>query len=543
MKTRFLFLFFLISNAICIAQDERYPVVDKQNVPYNYVVSAPKSKIQLSLAVDAFTKSLRPFNKLPNDSLGTIVFLENAQNAFVSVRLRKDSLPYYRYTVIENDQKIIIKDAVPQKVHMVWIEGSDFPGHLTMDLGIGNITNKKTTIKIYRLPDNKTVTTLILYNKKLQDAQLIDANAITFHSTKDLFIRTFKKLVNNSKILIDEETRYVRFSIAETDLNHVYTVYTVRTSPEGDHLDFASSQVSWQYDSLSKNPYCLLPAYNFHKPGTYQIHIQPQLDEQLNISEIYKGKPQLTFEVLKGPRLYKTKDIVIYVVVFLIAISLVVSLVIFIIRKRHLYKLRKVEKVTEATKAQLDQILSRLNPHFVYNSLSGIQNLINSNEVENANSYLSKFARLTRNVLNEKEVISIEDERNLLEDYLAMEALRFKFSYEIRSQNFETLKSVEVPTMLLQPFVENACKHAMSKLREKGVLVIDIASEVKDLLFIITDNGTGFDANIKHEGLGLLLCEKRIALLNKIYKECPLVLDISSAPTGTKITLTLKNWL
>ena len=457
--------------------------------------------------------------------------------------LKKDSLPYYRYTVVENDKEVIIQDAVPKKVHFVWNERSDNPGYLTMDLGIRNITNKKITITIYRLPDNKAVTTLIIYNKKLQDAQLIDANAITFRSTKGLFIRTFKKLVNNSKILIDEETRYVRFRIAETDLNHVYTIYTVRTSPEGDHLDFASSQVIWQYDSLSKNPYCLLPAYNFHKPGTYQIHIQPQLDEQLNISEIYKGKPQLTFEVLKGPRLYKAKDIVIYVVVFLIAISLVVSLVIFIIRKRHLYKLRKVEKVTEATKAQLDQIRSRLNPHFVYNSLSGIQNLINSNEVENANSYLSKFARLTRNVLNEREVISIEDERNLLEDYLAMEALRFKFSYEIRSRNFEALKSVEIPTMLLQPFVENSCKHAMSKLREKGVLIIDIASEAKDLIFIITDNGTGFDANIKHEGLGLLLCEKRIALLNKIYRECPLVLDISSAPTGTKITLTLKNWL
>ena len=543
MIIRILFLFFFLIGTDCIAQDEQYPIVDKQNVPLNYVVSARKSKIQIFLSVDAFTKSIKPFNKLPNDSLGTIVFLQNAQSAFVSLLLKKDSLPYYRYTVVENDKEVIIKDAVPKKVHFVWNERSDNPGYLTMDLGIRNITNKKITITIYRLPDNKAVTTLIIYNKKLQDAQLIDANAITFNSTKGLFIRTFKKLVNNSKVLIDEETRYVRFHIAETDLNHVYTIYTVRTSPEGDHLDFASSKVSWQYDSLSKNPYCLLPAYNFHKPGTYQIHIQPQLDEQLNISEIYKGKPQLTFEVLKGPRLYKAKDIVIYVVVFLIAISLVVSLVIFIIRKRHLYKLRKVEKVTEATKAQLDQIRSRLNPHFVYNSLSGIQNLINSNEVENANSYLSKFARLTRNVLNEKEVISIEDERDLLEDYLAMEALRFKFSYEIRSRNFEALKSVEIPTMLLQPFVENSCKYAMSKLRGKGVLIIDIASEAKDLIFIITDNGTGFDANIKHEGLGLLLCEKRIALLNKIYRECPLVLDISSAPTGTKITLTLKNWL
>jgi two-component system LytT family sensor kinase len=115
MKISFLtLLFFAVAN-LCLAQQSKFAIVDKDNNPANYGVNALKSKISLTISVDASTTSIYPFNNIPNDSLGNIVFLENAQKALLTVRLRKDSLQYYRYTIIENDTKVIVKDAIPNK--------------------------------------------------------------------------------------------------------------------------------------------------------------------------------------------------------------------------------------------------------------------------------------------------------------------------------------------------------------------------------------------------------------------------------------------
>lgn len=233
--------------------------------------------------------------------------------------------------------------------------------------------------------------------------------------------------------------------------------------------------------------------------------------------------------------------IIIFVIVFLL--GLIATLIFLYIKRRNKAKLLALKQKEEKAKAELEHIRLRLNPHFVYNSLSGIQNLMNHNDVEQANAYLSKFARLTRNILDEKEVIAIQDEQKLLEDYLAMEGLRFKFNYEIRQSKEPNISELEIPSMLLQPFVENACKHSMSVLREKGNLLVAFKSEGKNLILSVQDNGEGFDTDKVYTGMGLMLCKKRIALLNQVYLECPISLSIKSGESGTTILITLNNWL
>ncbi|WP_317246740.1 sensor histidine kinase [Pontibacter sp. E15-1] len=186
---------------------------------------------------------------------------------------------------------------------------------------------------------------------------------------------------------------------------------------------------------------------------------------------------------------------------------------------------------------------SQLNPHFLFNALSGIQNLMNKNEIDNANKYLSKFARLTRNVLDGKELISLSQEKTLLDDYLQMEQLRFGFKYEINHSVGLDLENIEIPSMLLQPLVENAVKHGISKKATDGKINITFTKQANDLTLTVTDNGNGFDAEKKNDGLGLLLSESRIALLNSIYKENRFSLAIQSATNGTKASLTLSDWL
>lgn len=168
---------------------------------------------------------------------------------------------------------------------------------------------------------------------------------------------------------------------------------------------------------------------------------------------------------------------------------------------------------------------------------------MNKNEIDNANKYLSKFARLTRNVLDDKELISLAQEKTLLDDYLQMEKLRFGFSYEIKTDDNLDLNNIEIPTMLLQPFVENAVKHGISNKGDEGKIDINFNKQANNLSLTISDNGKGFDASKSYEGLGLTLSKNRINLLNRIYKENQLILDINSNQLGTAVTLTLKDWL
>src|SRR5690606_3874235 len=154
-----------------------------------------------------------------------------------------------------------------------------------------------------------------------------------------------------------------------------------------------------------------------------------------------------------------------------------------------------------------------LNPHFLFNALSGIQNLMHKNETDNANKYLAKFARLTRNVLVDKELISLSQVKTLLDDYLQMEQLRFGFAYEINHAGKLDLDNIEIPSMLLQPFVENALKHGVSQNASDRLIVITITEIVNILVLTASDNAIVFVAEIKYDVLGLSLSASRIALL------------------------------
>ena len=184
----------------------------------------------------------------------------------------------------------------------------------------------------------------------------------------------------------------------------------------------------------------------------------------------------------------------------------------------------------------------------MFNALTSIQNLVNKKDMDGANHYLSRFADLTRKVLNtgEHDLISLDDEINILDDYLQMEQLRFNFKYDIKADANLNRENIDVPAMLLQPFVENAVKHGVANLREKGLVTIHINNEGSNLVFIISDNGPGFKQNTGEaikDSFGLKLTEERIELLNQVYKDQPVILNVQTAATGTTITITLTNWI
>lgn len=226
---------------------------------------------------------------------------------------------------------------------------------------------------------------------------------------------------------------------------------------------------------------------------------------------------------------------------FLLVIS--ISLFVFFKQKQ---KLKKQKQENEKIDQELKAIRAQLNPHFVFNALNSIQSLMNKNDLTNANYYLTEFSTLLRESLanNEKEYVPLSIELKTLETYIKLEQLRFPFTYKVEiAQELDT-HAIEIPYLLLQPLVENAIKHGVSNLYEKGELTIRVYGKKNDLIVEIKDNGKGFDTNAETKGYGLKLTKERVRLLSESNREQPVEFVMESDnEKGTIVYLLFKNWI
>lgn len=540
-----LFVFFLLFSFSKAQQ--KYSITDQSGQPANYCISSLRSKVPVFLEIDRQTQSISPFNAIPNDPLGTMAYLVGTAKVSITTLLKKDSLSYYRYSVFENDTTVVKSNALPDKIDFVWPEHSGHPGYLTMNLGVFQVKNKKITLKIYRLPEEGKVTTVIIYNKTLKPAVLTEADLLRGNRVVKIpFIPdTIYREVNDVKPLkngtppfnVDQKTLGIYLSMKKTDLDFVYQVVLKNKAEGKENIIFSSN--TWVYNRSDENPSVLIPANYFSIPGSYELSIKPIIGSPSDEPIIHPQPVSISFRVTKPPLAFSTGEVIKGLLIFL----LFTAFAFFLIRRKNRQKLQIANRQADAAKTELNHVRSQLNPHFVFNALSGIQNLMNQHEIEKANAYLSKFARLTRNILDGKQLIALKDEYRLLDDYLAMEKLRFNFNYEIRLNLEIDLLEVMIPAMLLQPFAENAVKHSMSILGDKGDLLVEFRSRNKDLILSVHDNGTGFHVENPQEGFGLPLSKKRIDLLNQMYRECPVILDLHSDQKGTIVVITLNNWL
>ncbi len=210
------------------------------------------------------------------------------------------------------------------------------------------------------------------------------------------------------------------------------------------------------------------------------------------------------------------------------------------------------------SKSMMASIKSQMNPHFFYNALNTIQAYIFTNEKQKANTYLAKFSKLTRIILemSEKETISISEEIEALKLYLELEKMRFTdtFQYQIRAENLSDKESIEIPPMIIQPYVENAIKHGLLHKTGEKELQIVFAKENNLLTVTIDDNGIGRKRsgelnrikNEKHQSFSSEANEKRLEILNKgANNQAAIALHIidkhypNGTPAGTKVILSI----
>ncbi|WP_163409444.1 sensor histidine kinase [Flavobacterium ajazii] len=218
----------------------------------------------------------------------------------------------------------------------------------------------------------------------------------------------------------------------------------------------------------------------------------------------------------------------------------------------------KVVLEKNLSKSMMASIRSQMNPHFFYNALNTIQAYIFTNDKQKANTYLAKFSKLTRIILemSEKEMVSLNEEIEALKLYLELEKMRFtdNFNYQIKADTIFDKESIEFPSMLIQPYVENAIKHGLLHREGEKHLLITFEKKNNLLLITINDNGIGRKRSEelnrikkeKHQSFSSDANEKRLEILNKnVTNLAEIALKIidkydqNEIATGTTIILTI----
>lgn len=187
----------------------------------------------------------------------------------------------------------------------------------------------------------------------------------------------------------------------------------------------------------------------------------------------------------------------------------------------------------ELTNQQLTALRAQMNPHFIFNALNSIQKYIMKGNVDEANSYLSKFSKLQRMILSycDENFITLDKEINMLQLYLELEQLRLTddFTFKISVEDDIDPEEIQIPPMMLQPFAENAIWHGLVPKEGTKTLSIQFLMPVSDVLkCIVEDNGVGRAAAGKNKAdhlkdstinksKGLSLVYNRLAILERKY--------------------------
>lgn len=187
------------------------------------------------------------------------------------------------------------------------------------------------------------------------------------------------------------------------------------------------------------------------------------------------------------------------------------------------------QKIHLATN-ELKALRAQMNPHFMFNSLNSIQNFILSSDADAAVRYLGKFARLMRMILNnsERATVTIREELDALKLYLELEELRFegKFVYSIEIDESIDQDYFEIPTMLIQPYVENAIMHGLMPKQRQGNLRVKMEMDKTHIICSITDDGIGRkrsmalkekSARREHTSMGMRITRDRLTVLNYVH--------------------------
>ena len=351
-------------------------------------------------------------------------------------------------------------------------------------------------------------------------------------------------LVNDRDTLVKDE---YELNYLENQLSFVLSGLSFKS---GNKLNFAYRLIG------SDSVWNIIPASN-HKiefpglqPGNYEFEVKAIGSDGKH------GKIKTFRFFISNPWWQQPGFIFISVVVLFALVYLIFTTRIRSIRQTNRLILEKINLESQWRESMLTAIRSQMNPHFIFNALNAIQSYIYSNNKFKASQYLGKFSDLIRRILDysQKEKISLSKEIEMLQLYIDLEIIRFENNMKASIYVDEALDTeiIQVPPMLVQPYVENAIKHGLLHKQDERELNLRFEKDEtgKYLLISIEDNGIGrtesHDINLmkrkSHVSFATMANRKRIEMLNLSYQqkfEVDIVdkKDKDDKPLGTLVLL------
>ena len=256
----------------------------------------------------------------------------------------------------------------------------------------------------------------------------------------------------------------------------------------------------------------------------------------INLSNLPPGNYSVQLRASGKPGVEKIKELLFVIRPpywktpwFIGILVLLFSVSIYFLYRRRIHHIRqKADIDKQLSQTEMKALQAQMNPHFIFNSLNSIREMILNNENKDASHYLSKFAHLIRITLDQssQSLVSLRNTIDYLERYMEMENIRNSlFTHQITTDENLDADETLVPPMLIQPFIENAIWHGISASKKNIHVTIHFKKENEKLICTIDDNGMGIGQSQKnkpnntnrHKAVGIINIKNRVKLLNEKY--------------------------
>ncbi len=366
-------------------------------------------------------------------------------------------------------------------------------------------------------------------------------------------IPQFSKILVNSKPINTEQTTEINLKRYETNIQFVFTALNFEKKYLNQYDYYLENwEKTWQKTTQNSATYSNL------SPGHYVFHVK-------------QGNGQeRTYQFAIAPYWYETAwsrmlfGLLIVGVGFYFLLSRARYKRLFLkLKIEESERLKKDQELVtqqaefkhQITQTEIKALRAQMNPHFIFNCLNSIQLFTVQNNTEKASDYLTKFSRLIRLVLenSRSEKVTLANELETLRLYIELEAMRFrdKFKYQINVSDSIDQSYIEIPPLLLQPFVENAIWHGLMHKEEGGTVIVEVEQQSVSALHVtITDDGVGREkatefkskSATRNKSFGMKVTSERIELINQLYNTNTQVSiidlkDKNGNATGTKVII------
>lgn len=414
------------------------------------------------------------------------------------------------------------------------------------DKGLNKITRHKNgaienTIHIFTTNDGLASNEINDIRKFNHNIWVATDKGLSFFNEDYLTFSLNELPVYITHIAVNDSNRIIKrtydLSYSENNIKIVFIALSYKHAEKIQYrYRMQGLDTTWLYTKNREIQYTTLP------PGNYKFIVTAS-----NANGTWSKQAEIEF--LISIPFWKTWWFLFFLLLCLIGVIFYIVRFIF---KRKQEKKSKGEEINRVLlQLKLKALRAQINPHFIFNVMSSIQHFILFKNNEVAHLYLSKFSKLIRTVLNnsEKNMIPLSEEIKALTLYLDLENMRLEkhFEQEINVDESLDINKIDVPSMLIQPYVENAVKHGILPSRKAGKIKIAITRHQAFLKCTIEDNGVGRAFTVENKSsdyrsFGTAITKERLAVINELYdnrlsENVTDLYDEHKVPAGTKVEI------